>query len=207
GRRGGAGALPKPGALPGVRALGPGGPARRGARLPFPPAAAPSGKAHGPRLSGDHGRARRRAARRAARRSGGAHVRERPGALRAVSRRFAARDVALYLQRRLIRRLSRLAAARDRTPPVVPLPVGEVMRGSRTPLALVRLLEGRSNAERESAVAGYLRARGVPFTLHPFSSDEGSGENFAVDLGAGERVLLLAAHHDAVPGSPGANDN
>jgi len=124
-----------------------------------------------------------------------------------VSRRFAARDVALYLQRRLIRQLSRLAAARDRTPPVVPLPVDEVIRGSRTPLALVRLLEGRSNAERESAVARYLRARGVPFTLHPFSSDEGSGENFAVDLGAGERVLLLAAHHDAVPGSPGANDN
>ena len=124
-----------------------------------------------------------------------------------MSRRFAARDVALYLQRRLIRQLSRLAAARDRTPPVVPLPVDEVIRGSRTPLALVRLLEGRSNAERESAVARYLRAREVPFTLHPFSSDEGSGENFAVDLGAGERVLLLAAHHDAVPGSPGANDN
>ena len=124
-----------------------------------------------------------------------------------MSRRFAARDVALDLQRRLIRQLSRLAAARDRTPPVVPLPVDEVIRGSRTPLALVRLLEGRSNAERESAVARYLRARGVPFTLHPFSSDEGSGENFAVDLGAGERVLLLAAHHDAVPGSPGANDN
>ena len=124
-----------------------------------------------------------------------------------MSRRFAARDVALYLQRRLIRQLSRLAATRDRTPPVVPLPVDEVIRGSRTPLALVRLLEGRSNAERESAVARYLRARGVSFTLHPFSSDEGSGENFAVDLGAGERVLLLAAHHDAVPGSPGANDN
>jgi len=124
-----------------------------------------------------------------------------------VSRRFAARDVALYLQRRLIRQLARLAAARDRMPPVVPLPIDEVIRGSRTPLALVRLLEGRSNAERESAVARYLRARGVPFTLHRFSSDEGSGENFTVDLGAGERVLLLAAHHDAVPGSPGANDN
>src|SRR5262249_52106547 len=89
------------------------------------------------------------------------------------------------------RRSGHLTAARDRTPPVVPLSVDEVIRGSRTPLALVRLLEGRSNAERESAVARYLRARGVPFTLHPFSSDEGSGENFAVDLGAGERVLLL----------------
>jgi aminopeptidase YwaD len=28
-----------------------------------------------------------------------------------------------------------------------------------------------------------------------------------VDVGAGDRVLLLIAHHDAVPGSPGANDN
>jgi hypothetical protein len=124
-----------------------------------------------------------------------------------VSRGSRARDVALYLRGRLIRQLTRLAAARDRTPPVVPLPVDEVIRGSRTPLALVRLLEGRTNAEREAAVARYLRARGVPFTLHRFESDEGSGENFAVDLGAGERVLLLAAHHDAVPGSPGANDN
>jgi Zn-dependent M28 family amino/carboxypeptidase len=28
-----------------------------------------------------------------------------------------------------------------------------------------------------------------------------------VDVGAGDRVLVLVAHHDAVPGSPGANDN
>ena len=124
-----------------------------------------------------------------------------------MSRGFAARDVALDLRNRLIRQLTRLAAARDRTPPVVPLPVDQVIRGSRTPLALVRLLEGRSNADRESAVARYLRARAVPFALHRFASGEGSGENFGVDLGAGERVLLLVAHHDAVPGSPGANDN
>src|SRR5262249_61747484 len=157
--------------------FGPGVRARPGHGRPFPPAPAPPGQAQRARLSGDHGRARRRAARRAARRSGGAHVRERSGALRAVSRRFAARDVALYLQRRLIRRLSRLAAARDRTPPVVPLSVDEVIRGSRTPLALVRLLEGRSNAERESAGARYLRARGGPFPPHPLSSDTGPGED------------------------------
>jgi len=29
----------------------------------------------------------------------------------------------------------------------------------------------------------------------------------SVDVGSGERVLVLIAHHDAVPGSPGANDN
>jgi len=74
-------------------------------------------------------------------------------------------------------------------------------------MALWRLLEGRSNAEREAAVASYLEARGVPFARHPFESSEGSGENFTVEFGSGRRVLLLIAHHDAVPGSPGANDN
>src|SRR5881409_1605274 len=74
-------------------------------------------------------------------------------------------------------------------------------------MALSRLLEGRSNAEREAAVASYLEARGVSFARHPFESSEGSGENFTVEIGSGRRVLLLIAHHDAVPGSPGANDN
>jgi Zn-dependent M28 family amino/carboxypeptidase len=56
-------------------------------------------------------------------------------------------------------------------------------------------------------VAAWLTARGVPFTRHRFASPAGRGENFAVELGAGDRVLVLVAHHDAVPGSPGANDN
>lgn len=124
-----------------------------------------------------------------------------------MSRGTSLRDVALYLRGRLNTRLSQLANARDRTPPVVPAPIDEVIQGVRTPQALTRLLEGRSNPEREAAVARYLRALGVPLTVHPFASAEGAGENFSVDLGAGDRVLLLAAHHDAVPGSPGANDN
>ncbi|OGL07763.1 MAG: hypothetical protein A3I14_07515 [Candidatus Rokubacteria bacterium RIFCSPLOWO2_02_FULL_73_56] len=76
-----------------------------------------------------------------------------------------------------------------------------------TPLECARLLAGRSNAEREAAVRGWLEARGVPVTRHRFALPEGAGENLAVELGAGERVLVLCAHHDAVPGSPGANDN
>ena len=124
-----------------------------------------------------------------------------------MSRGTSLRDVALYLRGRLNTRLSQLANARDRTPPVVPAPIDEVIQGVRTPQALTRLLEGRSNPEREAAVARYLRALGVPLTVHPFASAEGAGENFSVALGAGDRVLLLAAHHDAVPGSPGANDN
>jgi hypothetical protein len=124
-----------------------------------------------------------------------------------VNRTSPLRDVAFYLRGRLTKQLTRLASSRDRTPPVVPVPLDEVIRGGRDPLALSRLLEGRSNAARESTLARYLGARGIPFAVHRFASSEGSGENFAVDLGAGDRVLLLAAHHDAVDASPGANDN
>jgi hypothetical protein len=56
-------------------------------------------------------------------------------------------------------------------------------------------------------VAAWLTARGVPFTRHRFATFEGRGDNYIVDLGAGDRTLVLVAHHDAVPGSPGANDN
>jgi len=124
-----------------------------------------------------------------------------------VNRGSPLRDAAFYLRGRLTKQLIRLAVARDRTPPVAPAPLDEVIRGARTPLALSRLLEGRSNAERQSAVARYLTARGIPFSVHRFASSEGAGENFAVDLGSGDRTLLLAAHHDAVDASPGANDN
>jgi len=124
-----------------------------------------------------------------------------------VSRSVSLRDVAFYLRGRLNTRLAQLANARDRTPPVVPAPIDEVIRGVRTPQALSRLLEGRPNPEREHAMARYLHALAVPFAVHRFASAEGSGENYSVDLGSGSRVLLLAAHHDAVPGSPGANDN
>ncbi len=74
-------------------------------------------------------------------------------------------------------------------------------------LALAGLLEGWSNAERAAAVACHLASCGVPFVRHAFTAPEGRGESFAVDLGSGDRVFVLCAHHDAVPGSPGANDN
>ena len=117
------------------------------------------------------------------------------------------RDTVLFLRGQINTRLSQVLNARDRTPRVVPPPLAEVIGGERSPMALSRLLEGRSNADRQAAVASYLEARGVPFARHPFESSEGSGENFTVELGSGRRVLLLIAHHDAVPGSPGANDN
>jgi len=82
-----------------------------------------------------------------------------------------------------------------------------VLGGGDLPLVLSRLVEGRANDEREAAVAAFLAARGIPFMRHRFRTFEGRGENFGVDLGSGDRLLVLIAHHDAVPGSPGANDN
>jgi hypothetical protein len=82
-----------------------------------------------------------------------------------------------------------------------------VLVGDDSPAALARLLCGRDSAAREAALPRYLQYRGIAFTRHSFTRPEGRGSTFAVELGEGPRVLVLCAHHDAVPGSPGANDN
>ena len=118
------------------------------------------------------------------------------------------RELKYFLRGRVNRAMSRILTRRAGPPPTfTPAPLDAVLTGPRTPLALTRLLESRDNAAREAAVARYLTERGVPFSRHRFSTFEGRGENFAVDVGRGDRVLVLIAHHDAVPASPGANDN
>src|SRR3989442_12681551 len=117
------------------------------------------------------------------------------------------RDVGFFLRGRLNRAVSRALNRKRPAHTEAPAPVNEVLGGPRTPLALSRLLTARDNAAREAAVAGWLGARGVPFTRHRFATFEGRGDNYIVDLGAGDRTLVLVAHHHAVPGSPGANDN
>jgi hypothetical protein len=115
------------------------------------------------------------------------------------------RDVGLFLRGRLSRGVTRFA--NRRAAPLSAAPIESVFGLRGDPLKLVALLEGRTNAEREAAVARWLEVRGVPFTRHRFARTEGSGENYAVEVGEGSRVLVLIGHHDAVPGSPGANDN
>jgi aminopeptidase YwaD len=116
------------------------------------------------------------------------------------------RDLGFYARARLGRGVARLINGAA-SPPRPVAALDEVLRGGRTPLALTRLLEGRSNADREAAVPRWLQARGIPFTRERFETFEGRGENFCVEVGRGDRALVLIAHHDAVPGSPGANDN
>jgi aminopeptidase YwaD len=117
------------------------------------------------------------------------------------------RDVGFFLRGRVNRAVNRVLAGRPAAHAETATPLEEVLGGPRTPLALSRLLTARDNVAREAAVAAWLGARGVPFTRHRFATFEGRGDNYVVDLGGGPRTLVLVAHHDAVPGSPGANDN
>jgi hypothetical protein len=103
---------------------------------------------------------------------------------------------------------ARLLNVRRRGPAVTPLEL-EAYQALAAPTALdtARLLAGRTNAQRACLVEAVLRRLGGPVTRLPYRTVEGAGVNLFVEAGAGPRVLLLAAHHDAVPGSPGANDN
>ncbi len=104
--------------------------------------------------------------------------------------------------------VARLMNARRPGPAVRPFPL-DAYRALATPTALdtARLLAGRSNAERLRLLEAVLAGLGPPVVRMPYRTVEGAGVNLVVDVAAGPRVLLLAAHHDAVPGSPGANDN
>jgi hypothetical protein len=79
--------------------------------------------------------------------------------------------------------------------------------GNATPVDVAALMAGRPNRERAALTEAILRAAGLPVAREPYRTLEGFGVNLFVDVGAGPATLLLAAHHDAVPGSPGANDN
>src|SRR6266542_3907714 len=101
------------------------------------------------------------------------------------------RELSLYLRARLTHGLGRLLNRRAAAPMDV-TPLDDVLQDSVSPLALSRPLVGRANAEREAAVARYLAERGIPFSRHRFASFEGNGENFSVDVGSGDRLLLLS---------------
>ena len=117
------------------------------------------------------------------------------------------RDLGFYVRGRINSGITRVVNRRRATPPAPPVALAEAVRRGDEPLALTALLEGRDNAAREAAVSWYLERRGVDVARHRFATFEGRGENFSVEIGRGDRVLVLIAHHDAVPVSPGANDN
>jgi Zn-dependent M28 family amino/carboxypeptidase len=118
------------------------------------------------------------------------------------------RDLRFYIRGQINQAVGLALGARRRgAPPAEVVPLERVLADGSAPLSLSRLLVGRENPEREAALAWYLQQKGLDVARHAFATFEGRGENLSVDLGTGDRVLVLVAHHDAVPGSPGANDN
>jgi len=79
----------------------------------------------------------------------------------------------------------------------------------------VRGIEGKLPAGRRDYIKSRLKTMGVPFRVMPFDTvvvtprrkNRIAGENIIVTFGKGTRTIVLGAHLDAVPGSPGANDN
>ena len=121
---------------------------------------------------------------------------------------MASGDLSLYLRGRFNQAIARLQNRRSPLPFPTPLPTGTLLSDEApSPLAFVRWLEGRSNIDRQLLVGHYLEAKRYPLVRAPYHSFEGEGENFVVDVGGRGPLFILIAHHDAVPGSPGANDN
>jgi hypothetical protein len=76
-------------------------------------------------------------------------------------------------------------------------------------------IENKHGIERGEFVKAQLKRMGVSFFSAPFDSIRVmgkdtvnlSGENIVVRLGRGPKRIVVGAHYDCVPESPGANDN
>jgi hypothetical protein len=81
--------------------------------------------------------------------------------------------------------------------------------------ASVLMLEGKSRQERQAYIEDELKKIGVSYFSVPFDSLVIVGQdtlnlggvNIVARIGRGPKRVVVAAHYDAIPGSPGANDN
>ena len=80
-------------------------------------------------------------------------------------------------------------------------------------LGYVKKIEGKTNQDRRAVIKDQLRRWKVRYQTMPFKaatrtqSSPVSGENIIVPMGKGSKKIVVGAHCDAAPGSPGANDN
>jgi len=72
---------------------------------------------------------------------------------------------------------------------------------------LVRVMEVSSNRERRDILTRILVHRDIAHQRLPYTAGASMGENIVLEIGRGPRTVIFTAHHDAAPGSPGANDN
>ena len=96
----------------------------------------------------------------------------------------------------------------------IQLVAGQTVTGPRL-FQWVQGIEGKSPDGRRQFVREELKKMGVKYTTASFARDRHigpnterlEGENIIVTMGEGTKSVVVGAHFDAVPKSPGANDN
>lgn len=96
----------------------------------------------------------------------------------------------------------------------IQLVAGQTVTGTRL-FQWVQGIEGKAPDGRRHFVREELRKMGVQYTTASFARDRRigpnterlEGENIIVTMGEGTKSVVVGAHLDAVPLSPGANDN
>ncbi|MFC1647937.1 M28 family metallopeptidase [Nanoarchaeota archaeon] len=77
-------------------------------------------------------------------------------------------------------------------------------------LEIVKILEGKPTEERRDTICSLLKERGYDYDVQIFKKHKKSnefGENIIVDVGEGERTIIICSHYDVAEESWGANCN
>ena len=74
-------------------------------------------------------------------------------------------------------------------------------------MEVVSKLEGKTDEKRRDEILKILQANGYEYNLERYSYAGKNGINIILEVGRGEKEILLISHYDAFLGSPGANDN
>ena len=76
-------------------------------------------------------------------------------------------------------------------------------------LDYVKQLEYKSDSERLKTIKNILKSKNIKFIEQKFNLKIFEGTNLIVDVGnlSSKKHIILSAHFDVVPGSPGANDD
>ncbi len=71
----------------------------------------------------------------------------------------------------------------------------------------VKKIEGKTDEGRKQAILDILSQKKYKVMRESYPLFGSAGENLVVEVGKGEKEILLTAHYDAFRDSPGANDN
>lgn len=68
-------------------------------------------------------------------------------------------------------------------------------------------LEGKSDEERKETILKILEEKRYEYELEKFNFKGEEGSNILLEVGSGDKEILLISHYDSFEGSPGANDD